>query len=60
MKPERYNGGVLRIKKKNLSKPKQRLHHDALIAAGWIYGEGCGRFTRDPCNCTKCRKKRSK
>jgi len=31
--------------------------HNAILAKGFIYSAGCGRFSTQICTCTKCRKK---
>lgn len=36
---------------------KCRTEHIALLKEGYIYASGCGRFRREICTCSKCRKK---
>lgn len=49
--------GTLRItKKKTLNRWKRTGEYQKLIDSGYIYAEGCGRFNKEKCECTKCRR----
>ena len=49
--------GTLRITNtKTLEKWKVNGDYDKLIKEGYIYANGCGRFRKFVCNCSKCRK----
>lgn len=52
--------GSLRItNSKTLEKCKQNGEYDKLIKEGYIYAEGCGRFKKEVCTCSKCRKQKT-
>jgi hypothetical protein len=49
--------GTLRItNSKTLQKWKDCGYYDKLINEGFIYAKGCGRFIKEKCNCSKCKK----
>jgi hypothetical protein len=51
------DGGTLRITNpKTLEKWKANGKYQKLIAEGYIYAQGCGRFRKNKCTCYKCRK----
>lgn len=49
--------GTLRITNPiTLQKWKDNGEYQKLIDEGYIYASGCGRFKKEVCNCTKCKK----
>lgn len=49
--------GSLRITNpKTLQKWKDNGEYDKLINEGYTYAKGCGRFRKEACKCSKCRK----
>ena len=54
---EKPAGGTLRITNPiTLNKWKANGEYDKLLNAGYIYAQGCGRFRKFNCKCSKCRK----
>lgn len=49
--------GSLRITNKNtLQKWIDKGFYKELISEGYIYAKGCGRFRKNICECSKCRR----
>lgn len=49
--------GTLRITNhKTLERWKANGEYQKLIDEGYIYASGCGRFKKELCTCSKCRK----
>lgn len=49
--------GVLRITNKStLQRWKDNGSFDKLLSEGYIYADGCGRFRKEICGCSKCSK----
>jgi len=54
---ESFYHGSLRITNPNtLQRWKDRGDYIKLINEGYIYAKRCGRFRKEPCDCSKCRK----
>lgn len=57
MEKEVYYWGTLRITNpQTLQRWKDNGEYKKLTDQGYIYGSGCGRFKKEICTCSKCRK----
>ena len=49
--------GTLRIRNPKTLRKWMRLGwFQEKLDQGWLFNVGCGRFRKEPCTCTKCRK----
>ena len=48
------------IQKAEIIEKRVLTEHNALLAEGYIYANGCGRFRKDICTCSKCSKPKPK
>lgn len=60
MRTEHCSGTLRITNPKTLEKWKETGKYQELINQGYIYANGCGRFRKEVCTCSKCRRKTNK